>query len=93
MANNYRAFRLANVAINASGAADAYFTALDRDSNTVLLPAYIQEAGVLDTQLSAKQMQLLSREVQKRRTCRQGACAAPDGVAQVERAGSNVCAT
>lgn len=61
MANTYKAFKVANAALNASGAANSNFTTFDRDSNAILLPAYIQEAGVLDMQLiDAQPMQLLS---------------------------------
>ena len=61
MVNTYKAFKVASAALSASGRADTQFTTFDRDSNAVLLPAYIQEAGVLDIQLSdAQPMQLLS---------------------------------
>lgn len=61
MANTYKAFKVANAALNASGQANPHFKTFDRASNAILLPAYVQEAGVLDIQLSdAQPLQLLS---------------------------------
>ena len=50
-ANTSKAFKIAKAALNASGAADAYDTTFDRDSNATLLPAYIRKAGLLDIHL------------------------------------------
>ena len=94
VANYYRVFKVANTALNASVAADAYFITFDRDSNAVLLPAYVQKAGVPDTQLfDAQQMQLSANmSNRKEHHARRGACAAPESVAQVEGAVAAKCA-
>jgi hypothetical protein len=61
IANTYKAFKVASAALIASGKPSHHFRTFDRESNAILLPAYIQDAGVLDIHFSdAQPMQLLS---------------------------------